>query len=129
MRTMAGVLQAAPIALVALGACRSPGAPPSYNAGSWTLGFAVPSGAYTQFSLDTVAGLVRGDGQDFGLAGRPLATIKVSGVESYPSIALVFDYSSGERATYFAQFVGPSELLGTWSVPGQPPIDSLSSRQ
>jgi len=129
MRSMARLLLAAPIALLVLGACGSPGAPPSYNAGSWRLGLNVPSGAYTQFSIDTVAGLVRGDGQDFGLAGTPVATIKVTGVESYPSIALVFDYSSGARATYFAQFVGPSELLGTWSFPGQPPLDSLSARQ
>ena len=106
--------------------CHSPEAPASYNAGSWRSLPNLPSGSYTQFSLDTVAGAVRGDGQDFGIAGRPLGRFSITGLVSYPNIALAADYGGGVHATYFAQFVSPSRLVGTWTATGQAPLDSLS---
>jgi len=111
---------------VILAGCHSAEAPASYNAGSWRSLPILPSGSYTQFSLDTVGGAVRGDGQDFGIAGRPLGTFTVTGLVSYPNIALAISYPGGERATYFAQFQSPSLLLGSWTATGQPPQDSIS---
>jgi hypothetical protein len=113
------------VPFVTLSACHSMTAPRSYNAGTWT-SIPIPSGAYTQFSLDTVGGAVRGDGQDFGIASRPQGTFTVAGRESYPSITLTFAYSSGATGTYSAQFVSGSQLLGTWTIPGQPPTGSVS---
>jgi len=115
--------------LVILGACHSTTAPKSYNAGTWRSAPMPPATGYTQFSLDTVGGVVRGDGQVVGL-NAPIDTFTITGVESYPSITLNFAYSSGGTAAYSAQFVSPSQLLGTWAIPGQAPRDSVSySRQ
>jgi hypothetical protein len=113
------------VLLVLLGACHSSTAPKGYNAGTW-MSAAVPSGAYTEFSLDTVAGAVRGDGRSYGLMGVLKDSITVTGYVSYPVIALRFTYSTGGTAVYTARFVGADQLLGTWAVPGQTPRDSVS---
>ena len=113
------------VLLVVLGACHSSTAPRTYNAGTWMSG-PIPSGAYTEFSLDTVAGVVRGDGRDYGLRGALEDTFTITGYLSYPVIALRFSYSSGGTAVYTAQFVNSLQMMGTWAVPGQAPRDSVS---
>ena len=104
--------------------------PVSHNAGTWVWYAGIPSGSYSQFSLDTVAGVVRGDGEDgWGLGA--LESFTVSGLLSYPDVAVRFTYAGGSlyaggsSGTYFAQFVGPNELCGTRTLPGQAPEDSV----
>lgn len=102
----------------------SPPKAPSYNAGTWVHESLLPSGAYSQFSLDTVAGTVRGEGYDYDVVGVA-DSFAVAGRLAYPSIALVFTYSTGTLGTYTAQFVSPSLLVGTFVAPGYSPKDSL----
>jgi len=112
------------LALVILGGCDSTNAPTSRNAGTWSTP-PIPSGGATVFSLDTVGPSVRGEGEEYGLMGRAQGTFTITGHQSYPAITLTLSYGSGRTATYSASFQTPDQLLGTWTVPGQPPVDSL----
>ncbi len=114
------------VLLVLLGACHAATAPRTYNAGTW-MSAAVPSGAYTTFSIDTVAGVVRGDGRSYGLRGVLDDSFTVTGYASYPVIALRFSYSGGGTALYTGRFVTMTQMTGTLAVSGQPARDSVSS--
>ena len=113
------------VLLLMLGACHESTAPKTYNAGTWIDGFITPSGAYTEFSLDTVAGVVRGDGRHYAFSGIE-DTFTITGYLAYPVIALRFTYSKGGTAVYTARFVSSLQMMGTWAVPGQAPRDSVT---
>ncbi|HEY7029316.1 MAG TPA: hypothetical protein VH438_16995 [Gemmatimonadales bacterium] len=112
------------LALWMIFSCDSAAAPTSHNAGNWST-LPVPSGGSIVFSLDTAGVSVRGDGQEFGLMGRPQGTFTITGLLSYPAIALKLTYSSGRSATYSATFQTPDQLKGTWTAQGQPPSESV----
>jgi hypothetical protein len=112
------------LALAILGGCDSTAAPNSRNAGTWSTP-PIPSGGATVFSLDTAGPRVRGEGEEYGLMGRAQGAFTITGHQAYPAITLTLSYGSGRTATYSASFQTPDQLLGTWTVPGQPPVDSL----
>jgi hypothetical protein len=110
--------------LAILGACDSVGPVTAGNAGKWST-LPNPSGGATEFSLDTLASSVRGQGRVYGVMGRPQGSFVIVGQQAYPAITLNVNYPSGVQATYSARFQRPDRLVGTWTVSGQPPRDSL----
>lgn len=105
------------IVLLAAAACTGP---TGGLDGSWRT-LPVPSGGGIELSLTTAGREVTGTGEEYGLMGRHLASIVITGQQLIGTFSLTVRRDSGSVATYIGNIEGANELDGTWTIAGQPP--------
>jgi len=97
-------------------------APPTGGAltGSW-MSAPVPSGAYTQFALQSGAGRVAGTGGDWDIRGVKLDSFDLTGFygETDSALTLSVSYPGGEVGNFVGRWAADS-LVGNWTAPAQP---------
>lgn len=109
-----------PLVLLSIASCYSYTAPPSTGDldGNWTWFCGCPSGAEIDFSLTTSGRNVTGTGDICGVGPNcnpgPV-TVKGEHVPGFGAFRLAFLNAGSLVATYSGQFVGQSQLEGTWT--------------
>lgn len=109
---------------VIFGGCRVATTPATPTGGALTgswISAPVPSGAYTQFALQSGAARVVGTGGDWDIRGVKQDSFDLTGFygDMDSALTLSVSYPSGEVGNFVGRWAADS-LVGNWTAPAQP---------